>query len=123
MRLLGTWGKYRLVEGVISLRNVKSGISVKEVERSKVNVVDFDRHNREVLCTRNVCECHSSPDDNIVVSHRIDSVGPFAYTFIYLRLVGELTCCEEFVVTVLGNPDLLRSIVSSLRVEGVFISD
>ncbi|KAH3664145.1 hypothetical protein OGAPHI_004859 [Ogataea philodendri] len=84
--------------------------------------LDESGHHREVLCSWNMGESKSSPDDRVGISHVFLSVGPFFQTGVDVRLVGELSSCVQLVVLVLGDPELLGSKVCSLGVERVVIS-
>lgn len=112
----------RLVEAVCSLRNVQSWVALEKVEWHKVDVVDFNWHHWEILSSWNMGEAQGGPHNNILVSHWILSLDPFAHTGVGLRLVSELTSCEQLVVLVLGDPKLLGSKLCSLDIVRVLVS-
>lgn len=88
-----------------------------------MNLVNLNRHDREILRTGIVGETHGRPQNQVLVTDIVLTVGPGSETAVKLRLVGKLTGSVQLVVLVLGDPVGVGGEAGTLGVERVVVGN
>lgn len=111
------------IELLITRRDIKRGIPIKEIDRLQLHLDNLTRHDWEIFHARHMLQSELQPHDYILVHDGLLAVRPGAHPGPAAGLVRVFAAGVELAVVVSGDVDVVVCELGAFVVEGVDVGE